>query len=452
MPRGQLCELHVHFAGCLRAEHVLDPMADGSFDWSPYEDRYELAYGEYPRIRDLLRNHRIGEDVREEFKRLFVFDASDSGNFDRFQAKYSLLAAGSHFSDAELQHRLTQDFVDEISKDMAAIAADCRAHDIGHCEIRIMLGAHRPERIRIAMLTRLLELCRDNSDDDLTVRLTPSVPRGDALANWPSLRDLALGELGEWIVGVDFCHVEEGHPPRQEQAFADTLHAFNEEHPERALALLYHVGESFRDKSLESAIRWCEEAACSLRAHRLGHCIALGIDPDHFAEHERHERVDERRAQIAYDLAHFDALVAAGVPLTRDALEREAAELAELPDDQTLAVLYDRARLDALRARQRLACAAVRDSGAIVEICPTSNERIAGLTDREHHQLFRLHAENVPFVVSADDPGLLDITLAAEIDWVSKGSGIASDELNQRAWQARSEILSGRAAALHQGA
>ena len=82
---------------------------------------------------------------------------------------------------------------------------------------------------------------------------------------------------------------------------------FNHRHPERALAILYHVGESFDDKSLESAVRWVHEAA-EFGAHRLGHAISLGVDPRLYGNHIRNESVAERIDQLNYDLNHRDGL------------------------------------------------------------------------------------------------------------------------------------------------
>ena len=46
-------------------------------------------------------------------------------------------------------------------------------------------------------------------------------------------------------------------------------------------------------------MRWVHESA-ELGAHRLGHAIALGVDPDAYGVHRRRETVSERLDQIAY--------------------------------------------------------------------------------------------------------------------------------------------------------
>jgi hypothetical protein len=68
------------------------------------------------------------------------------------------------------------------------------------------------------------------------------------------------------------------------------------------------LGESLEDETLERAVRWVQ-AAAEFGAHRLGHAIALGIDPARYGRHVRRESGPQRRDQIRYDLAHLDGLV-----------------------------------------------------------------------------------------------------------------------------------------------
>ncbi len=256
-----------------------------------------------------------------------------------------------------------------------------------------------------------------------TPRAAVTLPRRDPWSHWPLVQELALGLHGAWLTGIDFCSIEEGHPPRDQRAFFAAVHDFNRRHPERALAILYHVGESFSDKSLESAIRWVQEAA-EFGAHRLGHAIALGLDPAHFGAHERAETVAERRDQLRYDLAHAGGLRRHGVAVDLGATHRELDALAALPAEATLTIPYDAARLREVRRRQDYALARVRASGAIVEVCPTSNRRIGGIADPAHHPVQRFLAHDLPFVIGADDPGIFGTGLREEIDWVIGAAGL----------------------------
>ena len=100
-----------------------------------------------------------------------------------------------------------------------------------------------------------------------------------------------------------------------------------------------------------------------------------------------------------------------------------------------------------MRARQEFALARVRASGAVVEVCPTSNLRIGGIADPLHHPVHRFLEAGVPFVVASDDPGIFDTTVRAELDWVAREAALEPGEIEalvERAWRSRSEVLSGR--------
>ena len=164
--------------------------------------------------------------------------------------------------------------------------------------------------------------------------------------------------------------------------------ADNGRRPGRALEILYHVGESFYDKSLESAVRWCHEAA-ELGARRLGHCLALGLDPAIAVRrrpraHEE-EPVSERLDQIGYDMAHAGSLRRYGVVVDEQALERERSQLRRKEAGDLVSRPYDGGRLEEVRKRQRFALDAVARSGAVIETCPTSNLCIGGVPDPEAH-------------------------------------------------------------------
>lgn len=189
------------------------------------------------------------------------------------------------------------------------------------------------------------------------------------------------------------------------------------------------------------------QEVAELGAHRLGHAIALGVDPAMFGPHTRTESVAERRDQIAYDLTHLDGLLAAGVPVDREALVAERARLAAVNDFQ-VTHQYDLARLGEVRRRQDFAMERVRATGAVIEVCPTSNLRIAGVTDPRFHPVHRFLEARVPFVVATDNPGTFDTSLAKELDWVCEHAGGGGDlrrTLVAAANQARAEYLSGRA-------
>ncbi len=284
------------------------------------------------------------------------------------------------------------------------------------------------------------------TEELLAERLAVSLHRSDPWAGWARVQELALGPNGQALTGIDFCFVEEGHPPKAMAAFFAAVRGFNDAHPARALAILYHVGESFGDKSLESAVRWVQEAA-ELGAHRLGHAIALGVDPSAFGEHDRTETVGERRDQLGNDLAHCRALRSVGVRVEPAEVHDELRALARLPQEELLTIHYDQDRLDQVRRRQDYAMDAIGATGAVIEVCPTSNRRIGGIEDPAHHPIHRFLSADLAVVVSSDDPGIFGTDLPAELNWVCEQVGEAEglrEQLVNAAWQSRSEILAGR--------
>lgn len=449
-PKPSLCELHVHVGGCIRAEDILHLISGRETDWGPYEAAFIKAYDREPALRPLLAEIASGvPGARARFCEHFTFGDADAGDFDRFSAHFQLISCATSLSQRVLAGGFPPAVQAECRFLVGRIAAACREQGIGHIEIRFLIGNPIPPAVRRAVYRFMLERFLAESCDGLVMRLAPTLPRDDPWPAWAAVRELALTELGEALVGIDFCHIEEGHPPRGKALLADELRRFNREHPRRALALLYHVGESYRDKSVESAIRWCDEAATLLGAHRLGHAIALGIAPGHHAEAVRLESVAERRDQIVYDLAHVDELRAHGVRIDPDALRREASDLAAADPAALTEQTYDGRRIAEVGLRQAFAIGRVRAAGAIAEVCPTSNRRIAGFIRPEVHQVHRFAQLELPFVVASDDPGILGTTLADELAWIGTHAGhddTALARLAARAWECRSEVLTGRLA------
>jgi adenosine deaminase len=445
--RVRFAELHLHLYGTIRAEDYLEHVEHREVDWTRYEASYEQAYGGRPPVREILERHRAGDPAAAgHWKELFVFGDEDAGNFKRFQAKFDLLVTGSELSRLHTYDDPLPPLERELRFFLERMLADQRRQDIGYAEQRVLLGPRFPmEQVR-HFLGIMLDEYAEATRTGLTARLALSLDRADPWPHWELVQELALGPRGESLTGIDFCHVEEGFPPKDKAELFRSVQDFNARHPERALAVLYHVGESFVDKTLESAVRWVQEAA-ELGADRLGHAIALGVDPACYGEHDRSESAAERRDQLRYDLAHDEGLRKHGVRIDRAALQRELDALRAVPDAELLQFHYDAARLAEVRARQDYAMERVRASGAVVEVCPSSNLRIGAIDDPAHHPVHRFLEHGVPFVVGSDDPGIFDTTVERELDWVIARTGLdagARDELVAASWRQRSEVISGR--------
>lgn len=447
--RRKLADLHTHLYGCIDSADFLDFLLRREVDWTIYQDNYHRVYGVVPPIAEILERCRRGvAGSRSEFHRLFVFGDDDAGNFDRFQAKYDLLIHGgdsAQFSRGEVSVSV---LIDSICRFIHRTIAAQRHRNVGYIEQRMNVGLRYSREQAEELIHAMLASYSKWADSDIQPRLAVSLPRENPWPTWEVVKDAALGPMGSFLTGIDFCNAEEGYPPKDQRQLFDAVKDFNNRHPDWALAILYHVGESFNDKSLESAVRWVHEAA-EFGAHRLGHAISLGVDPRLYGNHTRNESVAERIDQLNYDLNHQDGLAAFGVQVDAATVVKELERLKLFPADSLLTIEYDDAKLYEITQRQKYAIRCVRALGAVIEVCPTSNRRIGGIARPERHPLRRFLASDAPFVIATDDPGILGATLADEIAWVAEHHHVADDAMAHiidLSWSSRSEVLTGRPA------
>lgn len=427
---AKTCELHVHVGGCLFATDLLDLARDHyeTIDWSLFVDSFERAYHRRPDpvalLSEALRSQRL-----DSLKAHCVYGAEDGGDFARFQAKFNLSIC---------IYRHWQNVLGKPEEILHRVFARHRGEGLRYVEYRAMAPYDHTQpqafaRFHVRTARAIAQAC----SADFTARYLISLPRWAPLRCYRLVRRLLdeNEDLRSAIVGLDFCHFEEGYPPASTRAFFRCLRRDNELRPQHPLEVAYHVGEVYFDKSLESAVRWCHEAA-ELGARRLGHCTALGLDPEVAVArqpqaHER-ERVSERLAQIAYDLQHKAALQNAGVPVDAQALLAERSGLTTRPGDAFVRREYDPPRLEAVRQRQDFALSRLAALGTVVETCPTSNLRIGAVPAAKDHPVHRFLASEVQLAIGADDPGLFDCTLADEVDWVQRHAGLTPDALQAR--------------------
>lgn len=443
----RLADLHLHLYGSIHWQDFLESVRDRAVDWTTYEEPYRQVYGDHAPIRRVLESCRAGEPGSDEaFRRLFTFRDEDGGNFARFQAKYNLLNAGAGWAAFQGGESGFDSFVVSLCGFLEKIMLRQRTQNIGYAEQRMGLNSRFTPAQAQAMVEALLATCAAYDSPDYHPRFAVSISRQDPWPDWEVTRQAALGPNGRFLTAIDFCNMEEGYPPKDLRSFFDAVRDFNRQRPDWPVAILYHVGESFADKSLESAIRWVHESA-EMGAHRLGHAIALGIDPAAYGLHTRQESVDERMDQLRYDLRHRDGLRRSGVYVDEAAIVRQLDELRKLRPGQLLSIDYDEERLREVRRRQRYAIRCISGLGAVIEVCPTSNRRIGGITNPDHHPLVRFVANDAPFVIGSDDPGIFGTTLRDEIKSAIAISGLPDDayhEIAARSWRYRSELLVGR--------
>ena len=426
------CELHVHIGGCFYVEDLLDIGRDiyADVDWTLYHTNFERAFGGQVDAAGLFRDALSGDaDAVARLKQHYVLGPDDGGDFHKFVAKFSLLAC--------LYRHMAR--LDRESELVRRVTARHRAEGFDYVEYRAMYPHGSEDASGFVAFHRLNAIAlRQACDDSFTARYIISLPRWEPIECYHLVEQLLLDspELADTVVGLDFCHVEEGHPPKTARPLFDLVHKHNTLHPERALEIVYHVGESYFDKTLESAIRWCHEAAL-LGARRLGHVIALGLDPalavGRRARAHECELVSERLDQIDYDLSHAGGLRDAGVDVDADALTDERRALQQRRHDEDGGGgSYSAARLEEVRRRQEYVLGELSRLRTIVESCPTSNALIGAVEEAAAHPVRRLLESEVPLVIGADDPGIFDSPLATEIDWVRTHGGLSRDALQER--------------------
>ncbi len=427
------CELHLHILGAYHAEDVLalgrDHYNDVDWNASSYLDDYQRAYGQRPPepIQIFIDALSVNPAGFERLKQLHVYGEADAGDFNRWEIKQKFFTSlWSHYRNMG------------TNGDTALL--------------KIMLDRHKQEgldyveyRLGSGMGGFLYwhslcaEVLQKASNSSFRAGYILSFPRDVnlALECFELTQELfnKFPKLIPTIVGVDFASVEEGKPPKDLKPFCEKVKTFNAMNPKRALDIVYHVGESYFDKSLESAIRWCHEVA-DMGAKRIGHAIALGLDPDiallRRSEAHEYELVSERLDQIAYDLIHQVALSNYGVSIDKTLLKAEMEQLKHQPSNDKLRRPYTQQRIDEVRYRQAFVLNHLTTLGTVIECCPTSNLRIGGVPEVTHHPIHRFLKSNVNLVICSDDPGNFDVTLASEINWVVENSRLSEKALVER--------------------
>lgn len=431
-------DLHLHLYGCLSAEFLWNlAKSKPPIDWDAFEESYENQYGWRPSMADLLENG--DEEAFKTFREIYVVD--QTGPFLNFQAKFNLIIAIADISNPE-----------EVGKVVQNVCREHHQQGLTHAEYRMLFRPDTKEELFEKQLISICEQLRayeSQSNSQFQGRLSMSLPRTKEVdRHYRILRETMKKHpvVAEMTTSIDFCFIEEGFPPKGKEAFFQQVLRDNAENPEHALAILYHVAESFNDKSVESAIRWVHESA-QFGAHRLGHAIALGIDPYRYADLPYTESVEERLDQISYDLAHLESLNERGLTLDSAALEEEREALSKRPLDEKLNRTYSEDQIEALKIRQDLVIDYLTEKQICVESCPTSNFRIGMLDTPEQHPLHRFIGSSLPLALASDDPGIFNTTLMDEVAWVASevsDSETVFSQLAENAKKFRSERLSGR--------
>lgn len=380
-----LSDRHLHLYGALTPGEALDLAEGHAVDWGWLAGRWRSAGLVPPDFAALARRHR----AREADADRALAEALSGGppGFAAFQARYDLVVACSRWASGR-HDRWSRETADEVARVCALVAAR------GPAEARVLIPADAGEAwVEPALAHLAAEAARHG------LQLAISLPRAAPLRHWPLVA--AAAARHPCITGIDLCGIED--EPASHAPLAAAIAAWNRGRARR-LELLVHVGEQLRAVQPLTALRRVWDAV-ALGADRLGHALAARLDPAAWPPTPAWERVDERRARLAW--LQWQA---GDLGLDADAIDAALAELSGRDGASQLAAEPTDAGL--LRACQDAVLARIRRAGRTVEVCPTSNRVVAGV-EVARHGIDRL--AGIAWLVGSDDPGILGTSLAAEL-------------------------------------
>lgn len=418
-------ELHVHLLQSLYPEDIFQLAKNiyNDINWNRFNflDRYEEVYG--IRINPInIFEQAINTGSLKEIEDIMTYKYSERGDFEKFNIKshFPLCITGYYMDKGDFKS-----VIDPIIKRH-------KKEGISYIEYRQAVGySHNVKDEWKVWHKKFISCLKDASDGTFQAKYIMRITEN----SYNAVREF-VGEnpdLKDTIVGIDFTGRE--LPPKSYKEFFENLDNDNRNHPEQALDVVVHIGEDFFDKSLESAIRWCHETA-KLGAKRLGHCIALGLAPEIAIKRRPkahiQESVSERIDQIEYDLKYIDELKGLGVKIDREKLLEEKNNLSMKSSDDVVCRKYDNNRLQEIMIRQDFVLDRFKEYGTVIEVCPTSNLRIGGISDFKYHPFRKFYETGVNIAICTDDPGIFNSSLSSEVDLIAKQFDLNVDELEKR--------------------
>ncbi len=378
---------HLHLYGALSPGQALDLARGHAVDWAWLAGRWRDAGLEPPDFQALARRHYTG-DVDADDQLAGALHEGPAG-FSAFQARYDLIVACSRWASGA-HDRWHVDVAEEIDLVCAMVAAR------GPGQVRVLIpGAATATWVEPALEHLASATARRG------LQLAISLPRMDPLRHWPLVA--AAASRHPCLTGIDLCGIED--EPGSHAPLAAAIAAWNTRQTGRRLDLLMHVGEQLRGVQPLTAVRRVWDAV-AIGADRLGHALAVRLDPSAWPETPAWERCDERRERLRWLQWQADAL-----ELDADAIDRDLADLATRDDASQLAAEATDPGL--LRACQDVVLARIVAAKRTIEVCPTSNRVVSGAPIASHG-LARLRQSGVRWIVGSDDPGILGTDLAQE--------------------------------------
>lgn len=425
-----LTELHTHLYGCISAELLYEIGKNNpSPRWEIYTHLYKQLYDKEVDTQNFFKNY----NHPEVFKQIYYFN--QKAPFLEFQSKFNLIIALCKFDPEEIQM---------VSK---SVLQDHAKTGIDYVEFRIMYSPLADER---TYYEKTLAACQGLSiGEDLTGiqgRLVVSLHRDHGFEKqyvWLKKAMTSNSLIQKYLVGIDFCNVEEGFPPKDKKKFFSQVLSDNLNDPKFALSILYHVGESFQDKTHLSASRWILEASKN-GAHRLGHCIALFENLDcHLGSVRSESPIELADTFEVLKENHSEITIHGRFP---DLLELKKIFESLIATSTPCKIKYTEPFLELTETFRKYVLSQLIHRKTVVESCPSSNYLIGMIDSYENLPIKKIINTKLKCTISADDPGILETDLQKEFS-ICENIGISRDDLQKIIEDSRgykSVVLSGK--------
>lgn len=391
----RVCEHHLHLYGCLTAADVWQLGRDRWRGRQKQLDHYASNYAKFYGITPDYKKFWQQENGLELIKKYYEVDTHLT--FLQFQAKFNLLIALFPVQDNDF-------FIWEhiLHKHMLA--------GMHYAEYRFV---YPPPPLAPAPYLRrvntIISHYIDMSAGNFNPRLALSLARepAQALTQYRTIRKLLATDPAafQYISGIDLCGFEEDYPPCLYRHLFQEINADNQR-SKHQLAILIHIGESFTQLSLHSSIRRVLQAyTCG--AHRLGHAISLGIDPENLRGKEVWEDKNEHLIHLRWLLQEKENLKAHAYEIDTTVVQNKIKKLTENGENK-IKFVYNNETLPDLCLFQDTALRLAKKNKLLIESCPTSNYFLGKIKKYRYHPLVKFKEHDLQVLLSSDDPGIFN--------------------------------------------
>ncbi len=390
-----LYEIHTHLYGCLDEEDLNWLGSRKPPRWDIYKNSYYALYKKYPDIEILYKNnifhsHKLNNEQRRILRNFYLYDNNKPTGFSYFQLCFDFIISLAHTDPEELREIALR--VSEKQKEI-------------YSEYRMMFSPFIKENEFKEKVLSLIEGLQKSEEKfyPKQSKLIISLNREYPAFEWQYeiLKQIYFSYPNNILLGIDFAGKEEGDPPENKTYFIKKVLEDN------LYIVLYHVGESFLDKSPSSAIRWILQVY-EAGVHRIGHAVALSYEENKiknkiFKEHKK-ERISHLKYLInAYEKGEY------WIPM--DYIKTQLNSVLNTQKDY-IGVFYTEKELKLHIEFLNYVIDKLKNN-AIIESCPTSNIRICGFSPLK----FFLK-KHLTVCIGADDPGIFDTSLEKEFQYV----------------------------------